>query len=143
MSDLSKYETGAVLFTIHPGSLATFYERVAGMKPFRTEDDHIRLEKGQFRLTVHKIPQRYAKKVKITTPPTVREGSAVKLAFQVVDIAQARQIAAQLGGTVYPLEREWHYEGMTVCDGYDPDGNVFQLFTSGGGDDHDDEAGED
>ena len=143
MSDLSKHEAGAVLFTIHLGSLATFYERVAGMNPFRTEDDHIRLEKGRFRLTVHKIPQRYARKVKVTTPPTVRENSAVKLAFQVADIAQARQIAAQLGGAVYPPEREWHYEGMTVCDGYDPDGNVFQLFTSGGGNDHDGEAGQD
>lgn len=130
MSDLSKHQAGAVLFTIHLRALASFYERVAGMTTFRTEDDHIRLEKGLFRLTVHKIPQRYAKKIKITTPPTVRENSAVKLAFQVPDIAEARQVAAELGGAVYPPEREWHYEGMTVCDGYDPDGNVFQLFTS-------------
>ena len=129
MSDLTKHEAGAVLFTIHLRSLASFYEQVAGMETFRTEDDHIRLQKGLFRLTVHKIPQRHAKKIKISTPPTVRETSAVKLAFQITDIAQARELAAQLGGAVYPPEREWHYEGMTVCDGYDPDGNVFQLFT--------------
>jgi predicted enzyme related to lactoylglutathione lyase len=83
-----------------------------------------------FRLTVQKIPERYAKNVKIATPPTVRENSSIKLAFQVTDLAQARQIAAQLGGEVYPSEREWRYEGMTICDGYDPDGNVFQLFSS-------------
>ncbi len=131
MTDLSKFDAGAVLFTLNLRSLATFYERVVDMKTFRTEDDHIRLEKGLFRLTVHKIPLRYAKKVKITTPPVVREDNAIKLAFHVADIAKARQIAVSLGGAVYPSEREWTYEGMTVCDGYDPDGNVFQLFTSG------------
>jgi len=130
MGDLGKHEAGAVLFTTNLRSLTSFYEGVAGLSPFRSEEDHIRLEKGLFRLTVHKIPARYAKNIKITTPPTVRENSAVKLAFNVDDIARARQMAAQLGGAVYPPEREWHYEGMTVCDGYDPDGNVFQLFTS-------------
>ena len=132
MSDLRKHQTGAVLFTIQMHSLADFYERVAGMKTFRTEDDHIQLEKGPFRLTVHQIPPNYASEIKITKPPAIREGGAVKLAFHVADISQAREVAAQLGGAVYPPEREWRYEGMTVCDGYDPDGNVFQLFSSEG-----------
>ena len=56
-----KHETGAVLFTINLQSLATFYERVANMRVLRTEDDHIHLEAGLFRLTVHQIPERYAK----------------------------------------------------------------------------------
>jgi predicted enzyme related to lactoylglutathione lyase len=130
MSDLSKYEAGAVLFTINLSSLASFYEHVAGMSIFQSEKDHIRLEKGSFRLTVHQIPLRYAKNIKITIPPAIRENSAIKLSFQVADIGRARQTAAGLGGAVYPPGREWHYEGMTVCDGYDPDGNVFQLFSS-------------
>lgn len=130
MNTTTKYEAGAVLFTIHPRSLASFYERVAGMKTLRAEDDHIQLETGLFRLTVQKIPERYAKNIKIATPPAVRENSSIKLAFQVTDLAQARQIAAQLGGEVYSPESEWHYQGMTVCDGYDPDGNVFQLFSA-------------
>jgi catechol-2,3-dioxygenase len=130
MNTTKNYEAGAVLFTIQLNSLATFYERVAGMKTLRTEEDHIQLETGSFRLTVQKIPQRYAENVKITTPPAIRENSSIKLALQVTNLAQARQMAGQLGGAVYPTEREWQYEGMTVCDGYDPDGNVFQLFSS-------------
>jgi hypothetical protein len=25
------------------------------------------------------------------------------------------------------VEREWEFEGAKVCDGHDPEGNVFQL----------------
>jgi predicted enzyme related to lactoylglutathione lyase len=52
----------------------------------------------------------------------------VKLSFRVDSIARAREAAAGLGGAVYGPDREWVDEAATVCDGYDPDGNVFQLF---------------
>ena len=38
-------------------------------------------------------------------------------------------IAAELGGAVN--EREWEFEGAKVCDGHDPEGNVFQLRQAG------------
>ena len=126
---MTSYDAAAVLFTVNMRLLATFYERVAQMNVLRTEDDHIGLETGSFRLTIHQIPERYAKGITITTPPAVRESSALKLALPIDDIAKAREAAAQLGGMVYAQDREWTYEGSTVCDGYDPDGNVFQLFT--------------
>jgi hypothetical protein len=97
-----KQDAGAVLFTINLKSLAAFYERVVGMKVLMTAEDHIRLEAGSFRLTVHAIPERYAKNITITTPPQIRESSAVKLAFRVEDIARAREIAAQFGGASMP-----------------------------------------
>jgi hypothetical protein len=28
-------------------------------------------------------------------------------------------------------EGEWEFEGAKVCDGYDPEGNVFQLRQTG------------
>jgi predicted enzyme related to lactoylglutathione lyase len=125
---MSTHTTGAVLFTVNLHPIAHFYEEVVGMQTFRTEADHIRLEIGSFRLTVHQIPERYAKNIVIKVPPVVREVSAIKLAFQVESIARCRALAANLGGKVYDPDREWSYESMTVCDGYDPDGNVFQLF---------------
>ena len=123
-----KHKTGAVLFTINLQSLATFYERVVDMRVLHTEDDHIRLEAGSFRLTVHQIPERYAKNITIEKPPVVREATAIKLAFRVKDIAKARETAAQLGGLIYSSDREWQHDGSTICDGYDSDGNVFQLW---------------
>jgi predicted enzyme related to lactoylglutathione lyase len=123
-----KYETGAVLFTINLSSLALFYERVVGLRVLLTEKDHIRLENGSFRLTVHQIPERYAKNITIKSPPVIRENTAVKLAFRVHSIAKAREAAEPLGGIVYARDREWEYDGDIICDGYDPDGNVFQLW---------------
>jgi predicted enzyme related to lactoylglutathione lyase len=51
----------------------------------------------------------------------------LKLVFSVVDIAQARERAAELGGAVSPVAREWEFEGARLCDGHDPEGNIFQL----------------
>jgi hypothetical protein len=28
-------------------------------------------------------------------------------------------------------DREWEFEGAKVCDGHDPEGNVFQLRQAG------------
>jgi hypothetical protein len=76
---------------------------------------------------VHQIPEQYAQDIVITVPPCVREISAVKLSFPIGNIAKARDVAAQLGGCVYPFEREWACDSCIICDGWDPDANVFQL----------------
>jgi len=86
------------------------------------------IEIGTFRLTVHQIPEQYTKNIVIASPPVVRESGATKLSFRVDSISRSRQTAAELGGLVYGPDREWSNDGTTICDGYDPDGNVFQLF---------------
>lgn len=128
MGENDKYQTGAVLFTVRMNPLAHFYEQVVGMHVVKTASDHVVLVIGEFRLTVHQIPEQYAKGVVISSPPAVRESGATKLSFRVDSISQSRQTAAELGGRLYGPEREWTDDGARVCDGYDPDGNVFQLF---------------
>ena len=125
---MSTYNSAAVLFTIKMGSIAHFYEQVIGMRIHRTESDHVVLDKDGFRLTVHQIPDEYAANIRIAVPPKVREISAIKLSLPVASISAARLVAARLGGRVYDADREWEYEEATICDGWDPDGNVFQLF---------------
>jgi predicted enzyme related to lactoylglutathione lyase len=127
---MSNEHTAAVLFTIHLKPMAQFYEQVAGMHVRPAGDDHIVLDKNTFRLVVHQIPEQHARSIVISTPPKVREASAIKLCFAVESIARSRAVAANLGGCVYASDREWQYEGTTVCDGWDPDGNVFQLLQS-------------
>ena len=74
-----------------------------------------------------RIPKRIAETVDIATPLEPREDTPIKLAFGVKDIAHARDRAAELGGAMRALEREWEFEGVKVCDGHDPEGNIFQL----------------
>jgi predicted enzyme related to lactoylglutathione lyase len=124
----NNHPAGAVLFTVRLKPLAHFYEQVVGMRLIKTASDHVVLEIGTFHLTVHQIPEQYAKNIVITSPPVVRESGTVKLSFRVKNISRSRETAAGLGGLVYGPDREWSNDGTTTCDGYDPDGNVFQLF---------------
>ena len=128
---MNNHHSAAVLFSINMQAIARFYEQILGMRLHRAEQDHVVLEIDDFRLTVHKIPDVYAEGICISVPPKIREDSAIKLSLPVANIASARQTASQLGGCVYQADREWEHEGTLFCDGWDPDGNVFQLFERG------------
>ena len=78
-------------------------------------------------LVIVRIPPAIADAIDIARPPMVREDTPIKLVFAVDDIARARARASDLGGAVNPAERAWQFDGATVCDGHDPEGNVFQL----------------
>jgi len=125
---MTQIHASAVLFTNDKESLARFYERVAALRQSRADDDHIALVNDGFRLIVHRIPEPHPGSTTTSKPPQVRVGGAIKLSLPVESIAASRQTAAQLGGGVEAPDREWLYESTTVCDGWDPDGNVFQLF---------------
>lgn len=125
---MDSHDVGAVLFTVNLRKLTHFYEQVVGMNVAKEASDHVVLESETFRLTVHRIPEQYAKSIVTTSPPVVRENSAIKLSFRIKDISRSRQTPSELGGLVYGPEREWSDLETTTCDGYDPDGNVFQLF---------------
>jgi len=128
MTDDSE-QVAAVLFTVNVARVAAFYEHVIGMQVRKSAAGHVSLKKSRFLLTVHAIPDQYAKQIIVTTPPAVRETSAIKLSFRVAGITEAREMAARCGGCVYPADREWRDGQKTLCDGCDPDGNVFQVFT--------------
>ena len=133
MRAANQHQAGAVLFTVRLDPVAHFYEQVVGMRIVKTASDHIVLETGMFRLTVHQIPEQYAKNIMIASPPAIRDSGATKLSFRVDSIPQSRRTAAELGGLVYGPEREWIDGETTTCDGYDSDGNVFQVFEVGSG----------
>jgi hypothetical protein len=125
---MESHDVGAVLFTVNLRKLTHFNEQVVGMNVVKEASDHVAFESETFRLTVHEIPEQFAKSIVTTSPPVVREDSAIKLTFRIKDISRSRQTASELSGLVYVQEREWSNEEATTCDGYDRDGNVFQLF---------------
>jgi catechol 2,3-dioxygenase-like lactoylglutathione lyase family enzyme len=119
----------AVLFVKNLATLARFYRRVAGMKEVAREKDHVLLESGMFQLVMQQVPKGIAKNIVIEVPPRVREAAATKLSLPVKSLAKAREIAASLGGALLPQDREWSWAARDarMCDGHDPEGNVFQL----------------
>ena len=118
---------GAVLYARDLDRLVEFYASVAGIEPQTVEKGFATLGAGPTQFVIVRIPKRIADTIEIATPPEPREDTPLKLVFSVEDIARARERAAELGGAVNAMEREWKFEGAKVCDGHDPEGNIFQL----------------
>lgn len=121
-------KSGAILFAANARKLAAFYREVAQLRVLTAEEEHVVLENETFRLTVHQIPPPYVDDIAIRVPPEVREDAAIKLSFPVDSIGLAREAAARLGGCVYGEDREWVWALARVCDGWDGEGNVFQVW---------------
>ena len=130
MSD--QLRTGVVLFVADVERIATFYSAVLGLAEVSRGDDHIRLELAGFQLVVHQIPRGRPSPGKITVPPARRVAAAFKPVFFVSSISNARSIAGANGGFLEAADREWSFNGVTVCDGVDPEGNVVQFREAAG-----------
>ena len=118
---------GAVLFVRDVARVTAFYEAVAGLPVAEAAPTWARLGTGAFELVVHGIPPHIAATFAIGTPPERREDAVTKLIFPVADIAVARAAALRLGGELNAPDREWQLGASHVCDGVDPEGNVFQV----------------
>jgi predicted enzyme related to lactoylglutathione lyase len=119
--------TGAVLYAKDLERLVAFYAAVAELDVQSVREGFAVLGCEPSRLVIVRIPKHIADAIDISTPPERREDTPIKLAFAVEDIANVRNRAAELGGAMDAAAREWVFEGARVCDGTDPEGNVFQV----------------
>jgi len=119
-----------VIFAKSVPKLANFYERVAQMTVVHQDKDHTVLDQEGFQVVIHGIPKAIAAQIHIAEPPQVREDTPIKVCLPVASIDHARTTAAELGGNVGPKRQEWEARGFRACDGYDPEGNVFQVRES-------------
>ena len=128
MSDQT--HSGAVLYAKDLPRVSDFYASVVGLTVTHREGDHVLLAGRALDLVKQAIPASIADAIEITTPPTRREETPIKLIFPVASISAVREAAARYGGEIDPPHREWRYRGSRVCDGHDPEGNVIQLRES-------------
>ena len=124
-----KYESraGAVLYAKDVDRLASFYSTVLGLSEANRDHDHVVLESPGFQLVVLQIPHEIAKAIEITVPPARRARAAVKLVFFIPSLDDVRASVEAGGGVMNPVDTEWSFQGFTVCDGLDPEGNVIQF----------------
>ena len=119
-----------VIFAKSVPTLAKFYQGVAQRAMVHQDNDHIVLDQEGFQLVVHGIPKAISAQIHIAEPPQVREDTPIKVCLPVAGIEHARTTATELGGKVGPKSKEWEARGFRACDGYDPEGNVFQVRES-------------
>lgn len=125
MSD--SFNAGAVLYAKDVARIGEFYAAVTGLVETRRERDFLVLERDGFELVVLAIPEQIAATIAIGDPPRRREETPIKLVFLVENIDAAKKRVADRGGGMNPPDREWRFGDWRVCDGHDPEGNVFQL----------------
>ena len=121
------FTAGAIVYAKDIRRLAAFYAAVADLEIVHEVADHVVLESETHELVIVAIPAATAARIVIATPPARRENTAFKLSFAVPSLAEARAAAQAAGGELNPPEKEWDFQGLRVCDGCDPEGNVVQL----------------
>lgn len=118
---------GIVVYAKEVGRVAAFYAAVAGLDLVDEADGYVALASDALELVVVRVPDAVAETIEVAVPPARRTETPLKPVLPVADIATARARAPGLGGVVDPPAREWRWGDTTVCDGNDPEGNVFQL----------------
>ena len=119
--------TGAVLFARDLDWVAAFYSAALGLSEANRAGDHILLESPGFRLVVHRIAGGGAVEAGAGGLPVRRASAAFKPVFFVPNISRLRHVAESHGGVIEAADQEWSFNGVTVCDGLDPEGNVIQF----------------
>lgn len=118
---------GLVVYAVDPRRLSRFYATVTGLVVTETAPGHVVLESPTFQLVLVQMPAEAAATIDLSAPPARREETPLKPVFTVASLETARLAAAELGGTLDPAGTEWQFRHWRVCDGHDPEGNVFQL----------------
>lgn len=121
---------GVVVYAKDVAAVAAFYESVAGLVVAEVAEGHVALVSDALELVVVRIPAELARTIEISRPPRRREETPIKPLLPVASLALARERALNAGGVLNGAESEWRWGGALVCDGHDPEGNVFQLRES-------------
>ncbi len=108
--------------------MAAFYGEILGLKAIEETrmDNWVEFEAGTARFALHAVPSHLARQIEISSPPQPRERNAVKLSFEVDDIASERKRLESLGVVV--IQRPWG-----AYDGVDPEGNIFGICSESNG----------
>jgi predicted enzyme related to lactoylglutathione lyase len=113
----------ALIFVKDLKRMTDFYHEALGLPAIAAPmaPGWVEFDAGAVRLALHAIPPRIARQIEITNPPRAREETPIKLLFEVDDLDEARQRLVHYGATMFEPRT------TGVCDGLDPEGNVFSL----------------
>lgn len=117
----------ATVYAKDLGCLAAFYRSLLDLSDAEAGTGFVLMAGTGVELAVVQIPPEIADAIVIAAPPQPREDTPIKLSFRVASIDSLRTRIAALGGQVQAPDRIWDWRGHRHLDGWDPEGNVFQL----------------
>jgi len=117
----------AAVYAKDAGRLAAFYAEALGLDRIEDGAGFVLLASSGIELALVQAPPAVAEAIVVAEPPVVREDTPVKLSFRVDDVEAVRPVVACLGGGLGAPDAAWSWRGQLHLDGWDPEGNVFQL----------------
>lgn len=117
--------TSIVLWVENLETAKIFYQELLSASVLDDSATFVRVASPANEVLLHLVPEQYREG--IATPPDIRELASIKPIFSVASIAEARTAVADLAGEVYSADTEQVYAGSRYCDGFDTEGNVFQV----------------
>lgn len=112
-----------MLFAVDHDRVVAFYVGVFGLQvdPAASLEGYTVLVGDGARLSVHAVPTDVAATISLAEPPEPRRSTAVKLLFDVDELAAVGERVVQLGGQLFETA------GEGVADGCDVEGNMLRL----------------
>jgi len=117
-------KTGLVIYAGDLNRLLRFYQTVFDFTVVEKETSFAQLNSGEFELVLLETESSKAIQESQVIP---RESSALKPTFFIEEQLQSisEKIIAKGGQIKTP--KDWKFNGRLVCDGWDCEGNIFQL----------------
>jgi catechol 2,3-dioxygenase-like lactoylglutathione lyase family enzyme len=111
-----------ILFVDDIETMAEFYEGVLGLDRLPDgSDDFVCLSAGSGQVCLHSLPAEYRSN---GGDYPKREDTYVKFVFYAADVEKDRDYLIEKGVRMNEVAR---YGAIQLCDGADPEGNVFQI----------------
>src|SRR5262245_56238695 len=110
-----------IVFTEDVSRLGAFYAQVLGLDVIEESEGWVRLDAGGCALALHAISGPRAGGVGVGPR---RVDGYLKVAFYAADVAAERARLVAAGARMDEVKT---FGEINLCDGLDPDGNVFQI----------------
>lgn len=112
-----------ILYVQNIKNLRKFYVENFDFKVLEEDDIWILLNAGNVNIGFHKVGEKYLKSI----DPNHQFDNNTKIAFEIdIDIETTRKELISKGVSMREIKTFENYDFM-LCDGTDPEGNVFQL----------------
>jgi predicted enzyme related to lactoylglutathione lyase len=111
--------TRVMLFVKDVPGVAVFYRDVLGLEIVgEITDIWVEMRAGECTVALHSAPQ----------PLSARGKPSAKIVFGVADVPAAKKLIESRGAKMGKIQS---FSGIDICDGKDPEGNLFQISSRG------------
>jgi predicted enzyme related to lactoylglutathione lyase len=117
--------TSIVLWVEDLSIAKDFYQKLLSAEILDDSATFVRVASKDNEVLLHLVPEQYREGISL--PPRPREDAVIKPIFVVPSVNEARAAVAGLSGQVNSAETEQVYAQSRYCDGFDPEGNMFQV----------------